>query len=129
MINRTRVWMICFNLDKSTATQFGKPTTVREDRTIRDGPAWYNRSANNDPTDVHLVAYSSLMRILTHFHADVFDDPDSPTGLNRAKDLRDLTLKHEEFLTQCHEEWEQRFARDSDPSVPSAVFRCKLLPL
>ena len=24
LINRTRVWMICFNLDKSTATQFGK---------------------------------------------------------------------------------------------------------
>jgi hypothetical protein len=30
-LNRTRVWMICFNLDRSTATQFGKPTTIKED--------------------------------------------------------------------------------------------------
>ena len=31
MLNRTRVWMICFNLDRSTATQFGKPSTIKED--------------------------------------------------------------------------------------------------
>lgn len=30
-LNRTRVWMICFNLDRSTATQFGKPSTIKED--------------------------------------------------------------------------------------------------
>lgn len=30
-LNRTRVWMICFNLDRSTATQFGKPITIKED--------------------------------------------------------------------------------------------------
>jgi hypothetical protein len=32
MLNRTRIWIICFNLDKSTATQFGKPSTLREDQ-------------------------------------------------------------------------------------------------
>ena len=31
MLNRRRVWMICFNLDRSTATQFGKPSTIKED--------------------------------------------------------------------------------------------------
>ena len=31
MLNRARVWQICFNLDRSTATQFGKPTTIKED--------------------------------------------------------------------------------------------------
>jgi hypothetical protein len=31
MLNRTRIWIICFNLDKSTATQFGKPSTLKED--------------------------------------------------------------------------------------------------
>jgi hypothetical protein len=30
-MNRTRIWIICFNLDKSTATQFGKPSTLKED--------------------------------------------------------------------------------------------------
>ena len=31
MLNRTRIWINCFNIDKSTATQFGKPSTVKED--------------------------------------------------------------------------------------------------
>ena len=31
LLNRTRVWMICFNLDRSSATQFGKPSTIKED--------------------------------------------------------------------------------------------------
>ena len=31
MVNQTRVWILCFNLDRSTATQFGKPSTIKED--------------------------------------------------------------------------------------------------
>jgi hypothetical protein len=31
LLNRTRAWIICFNLDRSIATQFGKPTTIKED--------------------------------------------------------------------------------------------------
>lgn len=30
-LNKVRVWMNCFNLDRSTATQFGKPSTIKED--------------------------------------------------------------------------------------------------
>jgi hypothetical protein len=31
LLNRTRVWMICFNLDRSSATQYGKPPTIKAD--------------------------------------------------------------------------------------------------
>lgn len=31
VINRIRVWMNCYNLDRSTATQFGKHSTIKED--------------------------------------------------------------------------------------------------
>ena len=31
MVNQTRAWLLCFNLDRSTAAQFGKPSTIRED--------------------------------------------------------------------------------------------------
>ena len=31
LLNRTRVWLNCYNLDRSTATQFGKPATIKED--------------------------------------------------------------------------------------------------
>ncbi|KAF8894275.1 hypothetical protein CPB85DRAFT_1206172, partial [Mucidula mucida] len=27
-LNRQRVWQLCFNLDRSMAIQFGKPTTI-----------------------------------------------------------------------------------------------------
>ena len=30
IINRVRVWMNCYNLDRSTATQFGKHSTIKE---------------------------------------------------------------------------------------------------
>ena len=31
MLNHVRTWINCFNLDKSMATQFGKPSTLKED--------------------------------------------------------------------------------------------------
>ncbi|KAG5637474.1 hypothetical protein H0H81_004445 [Sphagnurus paluster] len=31
ILNRTRVWTICFNLDRSSATQFVKPSTIKEE--------------------------------------------------------------------------------------------------
>ena len=34
MLNRTRTWIICFNIDKSAAVQFGKPSTLREDQCV-----------------------------------------------------------------------------------------------
>ena len=34
MLNRMRTWINCFNLDKSTATQFGKPSTLKEDKCV-----------------------------------------------------------------------------------------------
>ncbi|KAF7798317.1 hypothetical protein EIP86_009538 [Pleurotus ostreatoroseus] len=30
-INKIRVWLNCYNMDRSTATQFGKPSTIKED--------------------------------------------------------------------------------------------------
>lgn len=31
LVNQQRVWILCYNLDRSTATQFGKPATIKED--------------------------------------------------------------------------------------------------
>ena len=54
VLNRTRVWMICFTLDRSTATQFGKQSTIKEDYIIRNSADWYKKSqykdkVNDDP--------------------------------------------------------------------------------
>ncbi|KAH9024620.1 fungal-specific transcription factor domain-containing protein [Lactarius pseudohatsudake] len=128
MLNRTRVWIICFNLDKSTATQFGKPSTLKEDYIMRHSLEWYKASNHNHPYDVHIIAYSSLFRIINQFHQKVFSDLDVPNGLNRSIDFREVTLEYDQLLHNCREEWAERFARDSDPSDPACEFRAKLLP-
>jgi hypothetical protein len=128
ILNRTRVWLICFNLDRSTATQFGKPSTIKEDYVVRHGADWYKKSPYNHKFDVHLCAYSAMLRIVAAFHDDIFSDTESPSGLNKNIDFRSVTLAHDANLTRYHEEWKKRFAEGSDPNDRSSAFRCTLLP-
>ncbi|KAI6043555.1 fungal-specific transcription factor domain-containing protein [Pisolithus marmoratus] len=128
LLNRTRVWMICFTLDRSTATQFGKPSTIKEDYITRKAANWYKKSLYNSKYDIHLCAYTALLRIVGQFHGDVFSDPDSPTGLNRSIDFLNVTIEHDNRLTLYFDEWTRRFDEESDPSDSGSAFRCKLLP-
>ncbi|KAF9467566.1 fungal-specific transcription factor domain-containing protein [Collybia nuda] len=128
ILNRTRVWMICFNLDRSTATQFGKPSTIKEDYIMRNAENWYRKSKYSHPYDIHLCAYSALLRIVARFHDEIFSDPSAPTGLNKQVDFRSVTMNHDARLTRYHDEWSKRFAEGSDPDDSSCAFRCSLLP-
>ncbi|KAJ6632448.1 hypothetical protein B0H10DRAFT_1771021 [Mycena sp. CBHHK59/15] len=129
LLNRTRVWMICFNLDRSTATQFGKPSTIKEDYILRHGNKdWYKKSPYNTTYDVHMCCYTALLRLVARFFDDIFSDPKSPSGLNKRVDFRTVTVSHDAKLTEFSEEWSIRFAQDSDPNDRKAILRCKLLP-
>ncbi|KAF9524196.1 fungal-specific transcription factor domain-containing protein [Crepidotus variabilis] len=128
ILNKTRVWMICFNLDRSTATQFGKPSTIKEDFIVRNAKDWYKKSQYNHPYDIHLCAYSALLQIVAKFHDEIFSDPTAPTGLNKKVDFRAVTLNHDRHLTGYHEEWLKRFKADSDPNDPACAVRVSLLP-
>ncbi|KAL0066966.1 hypothetical protein AAF712_005955 [Marasmius tenuissimus] len=148
VLNRMRVWMICFNLDRSTATQFGKPSTIKEDYIVRTSADWFKKSQYNldvgfywlyfhSPTnnqhvhsqfDVHLCAHTALLRIVARFHEEIFSDPGSPSGLNKRVDFRTVTLKHDEHLTRYQEEWSKTFKDRLKPDDPGAAFRCSLLP-
>ncbi|KAG2018650.1 priB protein, variant 3 [Coprinopsis cinerea AmutBmut pab1-1] len=128
ILNKTRVWMICFNLDRSTATQFGKPSTIKEDFIVRNAKEWYKKSQYNHPYDVHLCGYSTLLQIIAKFHDEIFSDPSQPSRLNKNVDFRSVTLEHDVHLTNFHKEWETRFKEESNPDDPGAAFRCTLLP-
>ncbi|THU98704.1 hypothetical protein K435DRAFT_660495 [Dendrothele bispora CBS 962.96] len=128
ILNRIRVWIICFNLDRSTSTQFGKPSTIKEDYFIRNSKEWYKKSKNNLAHDVHLCCYTALVRLLTRFHEEIFSDPSTPSGLNKAVDFRAVTLRHDESLTEYHRDWTQRFQEELPEGDESSEFRCKLLP-
>jgi hypothetical protein len=128
ILNKTRVWMICYNIDRSTATQFGKPSTIKEDFIVRGAKDWYKKSKYNLPYDVHLCAYSVLLQIVAKFHDEIFSDPSSPSGLNKKVNFRAVTMTHDATLTAYHEEWSKRFEEESDPNDPGCAFRCLLLP-
>ncbi|KAG7085553.1 hypothetical protein E1B28_003110 [Marasmius oreades] len=128
VLNRTRVWMICFNLDRSTATQFGKRSTIKEDYILRHSADWFTKSQYNLDFDVHLCAHTALLKIVAKFHDDIFSDTSSPSGLNKRIDFRTVTLKHDEKLVQFEEEWTKRFNENLKPDDRGAEVRCNLLP-
>ncbi|KAG1853069.1 hypothetical protein F4604DRAFT_1933338 [Suillus subluteus] len=128
MLNRTRVWIIYFNIDRSTATQFGKPSTIKEDYITRHSADWYKQSRFRDKFDIHLCVYSTLLRIVGRFHDDIFSDPSSPTSLNKGINFLQVTLEHDRHLTNYFEEWTRHINEESDPGDLGSVFRCTLLP-
>ncbi|KAI0643341.1 fungal-specific transcription factor domain-containing protein [Trametes meyenii] len=128
MVNQSRVWLLCYNLDRSTATQFGKPATIKEDYTIRNSAEWYKRSPMNSPFNIGTSAYAQLLRIMSHFHDEIYSDPDSPTGLNQRLDFRQSIINHDEQMMAFFKEWSERFQRDSDLTDPALKFRASLLP-
>lgn len=125
ILNRIRVWQICFNLDRSTATQFGKPSTIKEDSIIRHSADWYKKSPYNLEYDVHMCGYTVLLRIVAKFHDEVFAEGSGLSSLKRV-DFRDVTLRYDRELEAFKEEWEGRF--NAVGGDRGAEFRCKLLP-
>ena len=83
----------------------------------------------NHKYDIHLCAYSSLLRIVAKFHETIFSDRESPSGLNESLDFRDTILEHDARLEEYFTEWTRRFNEDSDPEDKGCKFRCSLLPL
>ncbi|KAF8187951.1 hypothetical protein K438DRAFT_1834414 [Mycena galopus ATCC 62051] len=129
LLNHMRVWMICFNLDHSIAAQFGKPTMIKEDYILQDGnDDWYKKSPYNTVYDLHICAYTALLRVVTSFHDDVFSNPLSPSRLNKHVDFRAVAIAHDAKLTAFMEEWSKRFTEESDANDRKCVMRCKLLP-
>ncbi|KAF8522542.1 hypothetical protein JB92DRAFT_2887791 [Gautieria morchelliformis] len=125
--NRTRIWINCYNLDRSTSTQFGKPSTIREDYIARHSKFWYRTSKFN--YDIHLSAYTQVLRVMAHFHEAIYSDPDAPTGLNKAIDFEVVTRKYEQELLDHWVEWEPRFKEESDCTDLHCLYRIELLRL
>jgi len=75
--NRERAALIVFNVDRSAAAQFGKPTGVPEVPLVRAARGWYAQQSAH-PYDVHLCAYTALLRTVGQFHALVRDEAMAP---------------------------------------------------
>lgn len=85
MLNRTRAWLNCFNLDRSTGSQYGKPPIISNmDYVANHSGEWWNSSPYNmKGFDIQIAAYNAELSLLGQFRAKIHSDPNSPNGFNK----------------------------------------------
>lgn len=88
-LNRTRVWLNCFNLDRSTGSQNGKPPVISNDDYIANhSDDWWKSSPYNMKNfDIQLITYNSELKVMAKFRSKIYNDPAHPTGLNKVRIL------------------------------------------
>ncbi|KAI9459822.1 hypothetical protein F5148DRAFT_1150807 [Russula earlei] len=89
MLNRTRIWIICFNIDKSTAMQFGKSSMLKGDFSLMIGISiarksleWYKSFPNNYLYDLHIIAYRRCSGLSTNSTKECSRIPPYPIASN-----------------------------------------------
>lgn len=87
MLNRTRTWLACFNLDRSFGSQYGKPPIINNtDYTANHCAEWWHSSPYNLPNfDIHIACYSNELRVMADFGLKIRSDRNNPTGFNKVR--------------------------------------------
>jgi hypothetical protein len=131
MLNRTRVWLNLFNVDRSTGSQYGKPPIINpRDYTANHSEDWWQSSPYNMRNfDIHLSAYNSELKVMAGFIAKIYSDPTHPTGLNREVDFEAIATETDDELKALYEKWMTTIHANTDMSDPLNSFRTGLLRL
>ncbi|TDL17369.1 hypothetical protein BD410DRAFT_776153 [Rickenella mellea] len=124
-LNRTRVWINCFNLDRSTSSWHGKASTLNNaDPVANASGTWYNSSPHNVGNfDIQLVAYNAELRLMNNFSTMIRSSP------NKKADIDQLATETDEKLTALGEEWKTKLQTETDLSDPQNRFRNSLVKL
>ena len=87
LLNRTRVWLNCYNVDRSLGTQHGRPPTIlNNDWIASNSEDWRKGSDQNiKGLDIYTSAYTSELRVISQFRAKIYGDPWNPTGMNKVR--------------------------------------------
>ncbi len=95
MLNRTRAWLNCFNLDRSTGSQYGKPPTISNaDYMANQSGDWWNSSQYNmNNFDIHIAAYNAELRVMAKFSLEIRGDANNPSGINKVRPGSDSKRK------------------------------------
>lgn len=96
LLNRTRAWLNCYNVDRSLSTQHGRPPTIPNDDWIAShSEDWWRSSTQNiKGFDIHTCAYTSELRVVGRFRAKIYSDPESPTGMSKVCPLAASGITH-----------------------------------
>jgi hypothetical protein len=130
MLNRTRIWLNCFNLDRSTGSQYGKTPIIRNtDYIANHSEEWWQSSKYNmQHFDIHISAYNNELRIMANFLARIYSDPKHPTGLNKDADFELIATETDDELVRVGNKWFTLLAK-TDMTNAQNCFRTGLLRL
>ncbi|GBE88352.1 hypothetical protein SCP_1301670 [Sparassis crispa] len=130
MLNRTRVWLNCFNLDRSTSSQYGKSSIIsNSDYTANHSEYWWKCSPfNMDGFDIQLCCYNAELKVMADFRSRIYSDPTHPTGLNKKLDFTKIASDFDDHLSRLWETWIAR-VRECQTDDPQCHFRTGLLKL
>jgi hypothetical protein len=87
LLNRTRIWLNCFNLDRSSGSQYGKPLAIKNTDYIANHSEsfWEATEYNVKHFDIHLCCYNAELRVMSDFMTQIYSDPKHPTSLNKVR--------------------------------------------
>jgi hypothetical protein len=130
MLNRTRVWLNCLNVERSTASQYGKPPIINpRDYILNHSDDWWRSSPYNmKHFDIHLCVYSGELKVMAGFLAKIYNNPNHPTGLNKEVDFEKIATETDDELKAHEEKW-LAILRETDMTDPQNCFRTGLLRL
>ncbi|KAH7325153.1 hypothetical protein B0J17DRAFT_682370 [Rhizoctonia solani] len=122
VLNRTRTWLICFNMDRALATRLGRPTTIPEDYIVRHSREWWRRSKYNGRLDVHLCYYTQLLRTVTRYFSLIYSDPESVSGFNEYR-IGPITRAFDDEMEQFRQDAEHAYSTGPEPRHPVCQYR------
>ncbi|KIJ67097.1 hypothetical protein HYDPIDRAFT_109103 [Hydnomerulius pinastri MD-312] len=110
LLSRQRIWMNCFNLDRSTGSQYGKrPIIPNTDYFALHSEDWWRSSPYNiSGFDIHLCSYNAELRVMSDFMSKIYSNPSHPTGLNKAANFTQIASETDDALRQLGERWFKR---------------------
>ncbi|KAL0578178.1 hypothetical protein V5O48_003809 [Marasmius crinis-equi] len=130
-LNRTRVWINCFNLDRSMSSQYGRrPIISSGDYISNHVERWWSLSDYNIKNfDIHTCCYSAELNVVGKFIERIYSDPNHPTGLSRKLDFEEVAITTDEELQRLKGIWWPILDANVDMQDSQGVFRMGLLRL
>ncbi|KIM80774.1 hypothetical protein PILCRDRAFT_822045 [Piloderma croceum F 1598] len=122
-LNRTRTWLICFCVDGSYATQFGKMAMIPlNDHLARNSRHWYQSSALTSPFDIHLCAIVDIHLVFADFRKAV-SQGNLRKNVGEGFDVVSVAILYDEKLSECLKYWIRKFAADPSSQQPICRYR------
>ncbi|EIW84080.1 hypothetical protein CONPUDRAFT_99848 [Coniophora puteana RWD-64-598 SS2] len=130
LLNRTRIWMNCFNLDRSTGSQYGKKPIIPNHDYVASHSEnwWYSSPYNLEYFDIHTCVYNAELKLMANFWSKIYSDPSHPTGLNKSANFEQIASQTDDEIQQLLAYWMRRLEQTDQTNLLNS-FRTGLLKL